>query len=101
MGMRLCLVSRPQIVRLDYMGDMKVAYIQCESGLALASFLPPVFDRNVLQAIKNWRREWSGNETSLAPCRPSPVWTAYSIIMQKRREKVLPHETGRDRCSSK
>ena len=82
MGMRLCesgLVSRPQTVLLDYME----IYIQCESGLALASFLPPVFDRNVLQAIKHWRWEWSGNETSLAPCRPSPVCTAYSIIMQK------------------
>ena len=45
MGMRLCesgLVSRPQTVLLDYTG----IYIQCESGLALASFLPPVFDRN-------------------------------------------------------
>ena len=66
--MRLCLVSRPQIVLLDY----TEMYIQCESGLALASFLPPVIDHNVLQAIKNWRREQSGNETSLAPCRPLP-----------------------------
>ena len=56
MGMRVVLiVSRPQIVLLDY----TELYIQCESGLALALFLPPVFDCNVLQVIKNWRQKRS------------------------------------------
>ena len=39
MGMRLC--ESLQIVLLDYME----IYIHCESGLALASFLPTVVDR--------------------------------------------------------
>ena len=48
-------------------------YIQCESGLALASFLPPVFDHNVLQVIKKLEAGmvWERDQRSSLQALPS------------------------------
>ena len=44
--------------------------MMCQLSLVPRHFPPPVFDRlqyakrYILQAIKNWRREWPGDEAS-------------------------------------